>query len=254
MPRRIALVVLLIAIAGCLQLTADDKELVKTIISAAGTTAAKFFSKKEIVTDQNGHLVRILNYLTEDFARKNGFTIQIDEYDRAGFPAKSIMIYTDENTSTTGFTKRIDYVNERGELLKADFFIGEMLAFTATTDDLSSFERYPPYRMAKYAEDNHNEAIKESEYLVETPIFGGTTFVTVVNSVKDIDAREKFLIVNWAKMQDADGIAELYDKKVFVREEGLAVWVCFQDELLQFLKPDLSMTCGTTTLESRLKA
>ncbi len=217
------------------------KETTKVVIPSAGSEDAKYITKQEIVTDSAGKRIRVVNYLTPQFAKERGFKIQIDEYDPKGFPARFVMISTSEYESVTGFAKRIDYVDEHDNLLTADFYIGETFAFGASKDDLDAFDRYPPHRMGRYVEDYHTQTPKENEYTIEVPIFGGTTYAIYLNSIRDIGPHEKYLIQGWSKSHSAEQFIPVYNKEVLVQEAGKQIWVCFQDELLKFLASDLKM-------------
>ena len=95
--------------------------------------------------------------------------------------------------------------------------------------------------MERYIEDYHTQTPKESEYTIEVPIFGGTTYATYMNSIKDIGPHEKYLIQGWSKSHSAQQFIPVYNRKVLVQETRKQFWVCFQDELLKFLTPDLKM-------------
>lgn len=180
----------------CLPALGAGKESVTTLIPTPGSEDAKHFTKHEVVTDSAGHRLRAVHYLTDEYAKQTGFNTQIDEYDPKGYPSRFTMLSTKDYQSITGFSKRVDYVDENDTLLKADFYIGDTYAFTASADDLKAFSKYPPYRMGRYYEENHSETIKENEHTVETPMFGGTTYVTYLNSIKQIEPHEKYLIAN----------------------------------------------------------
>lgn len=242
MSRQIILIVLALILIGHNLLLADNKETTKTVIPEPGSKNAELVTKQDVVTDSTGKVIRIINYLRDDFARKNGFNIQIDEYSPYGYPSSFTMLFTKEHQSVTGFTKRVDFVNQQDELLRADFYIDESIAFTASKDDIKAFERYPPHRMGQYFEENHSDSLKENEYSIESPVFGGTTFATYRNAMKDIGPHEKYLIAAWSKMHSSAGFIPLYNKEILVKERGKEYWVCFQDELLKYLSTDLDMT------------
>lgn len=236
------LVLTVVFVAVCLPALGAGKESVKTIVPAPGSEEAKQFTKHEVVTDSAGHRLRVIHYLTDAYAQQTGFTVQIDEYDPKGYPARFTMISTKDYESITGFSKRTDYVDENDTLLKADFYVGDTYVFTASADDLKAFSKYPLYRMGRYYEENHSETIKENEYTIETPVFAGTTYVTYLNSTRQIGPHEKYLIASWSKMHGANEFVPVYNKEVLIKEGSKRFWICFQDDLLQYLVPDLKMT------------
>ncbi len=245
MEKRFCLFMAAICFAVLLSTYSQAKEKTTVVLPKPGSEQAKSLMKSEVVTDENGKILKIIHYPTEEAAKKRGVIKQIDEYNGSNNPLRFIMMFTEENKNATGFSKRIDYVDENDKLIKVDMFFNDIYIFSIDEDDEKAFPKYPLHRMWHYYEKYHSDRITENEFANETPMFGGTTYVRYLNKIsdtsEDISEKEKRLILNWAKMRKATGFEALYNKKVYVRERGIEFWVCFQDSLLQYLKKDLDM-------------
>lgn len=218
-----------------------EHETTQTEYPPVGSKAAELLTKSEVVRDRKGHIIRTVNYLTDSAAKENGFTIQIDEYNKFGQHTRFIMLFTPEREYQTGFTKQVDHVDEQDNLVAVDLYDNDTYIFSLDTDEIKALEDYPLLRMRYYYDQYHEENIKETTYNLEAPYMGGTTYVEYMNKMESISEKEKYLITGWLKMHNKSEYNAIHNKKVLVKEKGIEFWVCFQDELLQYLKNDLHM-------------
>jgi hypothetical protein len=216
----------------------QEEEITKTVIAPAGSEMAENLSKQEQIFDKSGRLLRIVNYLSEKASKERGYATQIDLYNGMNHPTKFIMTFTIEMQEEKGFLRRIDSVDESDKLLSVQFDMTDSEGFIANDEELKTIEKFPLHSMGSYIKKYHHPIDRPNTYGMEAPLWRGTTYVQYANQIQDIGAEELSLIKRWCKMHGAEGWEQHYSRRILSKEKDYPLWICFQDELIQYLEND----------------
>jgi hypothetical protein len=216
----------------------QQAEITSTIYPPVGSQMGDMIIKQDRVSDENGNLLRIENYFTEKYSKEHGYATQTDIYSGFGYPTQFIMTFTKEAQENIGFLRRIDLVDKADKLIGVRFDLTESEGFQAIEDEIKALEKFPLHSMGSFIRKYYEPVEKPNNYNYETPIFRGTTCAQYLNLIEDIGSEELTLIAGWCKMHGAAGMEKYYKRKIQVKEKDMKLWICFQEQLIQYLIHD----------------
>ncbi len=219
-------------------LLSQEEEIIETVIAPAGSEMAETMSKQEKVFDKNGRLVRIVHYYSEKASKELGYSTQTDIYNGLSYPTKFIMIFTPEMQEEKGFLRRIEIVDESDTLLSIQFDLTDSESFIAHDYEIQALGKFPIHSMGGYIKKYHEPLDRPNAYVIEAPLWRGTSYVQYMNMIEAIGPEELYLIKRWSEDHGAEGWEQHYSRRIQAREKDKLLWICFQDELIQYLEKD----------------
>lgn len=201
------------------------------------------FSLERLFYNQEKQLRRVDVVVRSEISAENGIETQSIFFNQERRIGNYVMFYSDEYYEIHGVNRLIEYVNERDEVTRSEWYADDL--YVDFLEDMDIITRFPYYNLSYLASRMLDDVLPpdgRDVWSFSAKYRGIRSVVRFVSDLLPLTDLDREIISKMGLSMGNDDVAKYYSSKILVSQGGYEFWAYVQP----VMEPDLPKKTPTT--------